>query len=62
MEFVNRVERTIKIGVCWLVFTVLYLAFNPAQLGFWQNVAAFIASGIIATCSIALMWTKVLSC
>jgi hypothetical protein len=62
MEFVNRVERTIIIGVCWLVFIVLYLAFNPAQLGFWQNVAAFLTSGIIAASSIAITWIQNVSC
>lgn len=61
MEFVNRVDRTILIGVCWLVFIVLYLAFNPAKFGFWQNVAAFLASGVIAVGSIALTWTKIVS-
>jgi hypothetical protein len=62
MEYGSRVDKTIIIGASWIVFVALFLAFNPAKLGFWQNIGAFIASGAIVSGLIALTWTKIASC
>jgi heme O synthase-like polyprenyltransferase len=52
----NRVELTIIIGVCLLTFIPLFLAFNPARLNIFQNVAAVLGSGVIAIGAVALTW------
>jgi uncharacterized membrane protein (DUF485 family) len=57
----RRVERTIVIFACYLGLTVLLLAFNPAQLTVWQNMASVIALGIIGLCTIAITWIRQIS-
>jgi uncharacterized membrane protein (DUF485 family) len=52
----NKVGRTIIIGVIWLSFITLFLAFNPAGLDIWHSAAAVIASGFIAVGAVALTW------
>ena len=54
----KRVGRTIIIGVCWLAFITLFLAFNPARLGIWQSTAAVLTSGFIAVGAVALTWVN----
>jgi uncharacterized membrane protein (DUF485 family) len=58
MDTSKRVEQTIIIGVSWLAFTMLFLAFNPAKLGIWQSTATVLSSGIIAVGVVALTWIK----
>jgi hypothetical protein len=53
-----RVASTIVIGVGWLAFIVLYLAFFAGGFDFWQKLAVFIASGAIACGIVALMWVR----
>jgi len=55
-----RVTGIILVDVCWLAFIILFLAFYPAKFDFWQNVAAFLASGIIVAGIIALIWIKMI--
>ena len=55
MDLINRVEKTIVIGICWLTFIIIFLGFNPARLDIWQNMAAVLASGVIAIGTIALI-------
>lgn len=54
----KRVGRTIIIGSAWLAVVTLFLAFNPARLGFWQSVAAVLVSGVIAVGAVALTWVN----
>jgi uncharacterized membrane protein (DUF485 family) len=54
----KRIELTIIIEICWLVFITLFLAFNPARLGIWQSTAAVLTSGFIAVGTVALTWVK----
>lgn len=54
----SRVAATVIIGVGWLAFIVLYLAFFAGGFDFWQKLAILIASGTIACGIVALMWIK----
>jgi len=54
----SRIAGTIIIGVCWLAFIVLYLAFFAGNFNFWQKIAIFIASGAIVAGIISVMWVK----
>ena len=58
METSKNIRRTIIIGSTWLTAATLLLAFNPAGLGFWQNAAAVLASGVIAVGAVALTWVN----
>ena len=51
-----RVAGTIITGVGWLTFLILYLAFYAGSFSFWQNVAVFLASTLVAGGLIAAMW------
>jgi hypothetical protein len=42
----------------WFAFIVLFLAFAPVSLDFWQKVAVFVASGSIVICIIAVLWIR----
>lgn len=53
-----RAAATVIIGVGWLAFIVLYLAFFAGSFDFWQKLAVLIASGAIACGIVALMWIK----
>jgi len=44
----SKVAATVIIGVGWLAFIVLYLAFFAGNFDFWQKLAILIASGAIA--------------
>ncbi|MCL6578330.1 MAG: hypothetical protein K6T73_02970 [Candidatus Bathyarchaeota archaeon] len=54
----SKVAATVIIGVGWLAFIVLYLAFFAGNFDFWQKLAILIASGAIACGIVALMWIK----
>jgi len=54
----SRVYGTVILGVCWLVFIVLYLAFFAGGFDFWQKLAIFIASGAIVCGIITVMWIR----
>ncbi len=58
MHISKRVRRTIIMGSAWLTAVVLFLAFNPARLSFWQSAAAVMGSGIIAVGAVALTWVN----
>lgn len=53
-----RIYLTIILGVGWLVFIVLYLAFVAVNFGVWQKIAIFIASGAIVSGIIGFMWVR----
>jgi hypothetical protein len=59
MEFGERIEKTILIGVCWTVLSLLILSFNPVNLGFWQNIGTILLTGVMAGGFIALNWVDV---
>lgn len=54
----SRVIGTIILSVGWLAFIVLYLAFFAGDLGFWQSLAVFIASGAIVFGIVAVLWVR----
>jgi hypothetical protein len=53
-----RVSGTVVVGVGWLVFVLLWLAFYAGSFGFWQNLAVFLVSIIIVCGLIAIMWIQ----
>jgi hypothetical protein len=53
-----RVSGTIVVGVGWLVFILLWLAFYAGSFDFWQNLAIFLVSIIITSGLIAVMWIQ----
>ena len=53
-----RVSGTVTVGVGWLVFILLWLAFYASSFDFWQNLAIFLVSIIIAVGLIAVMWIQ----
>lgn len=58
----HRIEKTVIIGTCWLIFAIFFLAFNPIALNFFQNVALFTASGFITVGAVSLTWINMLDC
>jgi len=58
MTLGSRVAGTVVVGVCWLVFILLWLAFFAGNFDFWQNLAIFLVSVIIASGVVAVMWIK----
>jgi hypothetical protein len=54
--FGTRIVGTVIIGVGWLVFFILYLAFDAGNFTIWQNLAVFLASMLIAGGLMAIMW------
>ncbi len=51
-----RIAGTIIVGVGWLAFLILYLAFLAGELNFWQNLAVFLASLLIIGGVIVVLW------
>ncbi len=54
----SRVAGTVMVGVCWLAFILLFLAFFAGNFDFWQNLAIFIVSVIVAAGIVAVMWIR----
>ena len=54
----SRITGTLLIGIGWLVFIVLYLAFFAGGFNFWQKLAIFIASGAIVIGIVSIMWVR----
>jgi len=54
----SRITATLLIGIGWLVFIVLYLAFFAGSFDFWQKLAIFIASGAIVIGIVSIMWIR----
>ncbi len=57
-SFGSRVAATVTVGVGWIVFFVLWLAFYAGNFDFWQNMAVFIASIVVAVGIVSTMWIK----
>jgi hypothetical protein len=57
-SFGSRVAATIVVGVGWLVFILLWLAFYAGDFDFWQNIAVLLASVIVAIGITGVMWVK----
>lgn len=57
-SFGSRVSGTVIIGVCWIVFIILFFAFFAGNFNLWQNLAISIASIIISAGIIGAMWAK----
>jgi hypothetical protein len=58
MSFGSRVAGTVIVGVGWLAFILLWLAFYSGNYDFWQNLAMFIVSVIVAVGMVAVIWIK----
>jgi hypothetical protein len=54
----SRVAGTVIVGVCWISFILLFLAFYAGNFNFWQNLAILIVSVIVACGIAAAMWIK----
>jgi hypothetical protein len=54
----SKVAGTIGVGVGWVVFILLFLAFYAGNFTFWQNLAIFIVSAVVATGLIVVMWIR----
>ncbi len=54
----SKVTGTVILGIGWLVFILLFLAFYPTNFSFWQNLAIFLASGLIVAAIIIVVWAR----
>lgn len=54
----SKIAGTIGVGIGWVVFILLFLAFYAGNFTFWQNLAIFIASAVVATGLIVVMWIR----
>jgi hypothetical protein len=54
----SRIAGTIIVGVGWIAFIILWVAFYVGNFDFWQNLAVFIVSITIAVGILAVMWIK----
>jgi hypothetical protein len=58
MSFGNRIAGTVTVGVGWLVFVLLWLAFYAGNFDFLQNLAVFIVSIIVGLGLVAVIWIE----
>ena len=56
MSYEKKIEKTIVVGVSWIVFILLSLVFNPLKFGFWQNLSSMLISGVVSGGIVALTW------
>jgi hypothetical protein len=54
----SRIAGTILVGVGWLVFMLVWLAFYAGNYGFWQNIAILLASVVVAIGITAVTWIE----
>jgi hypothetical protein len=52
----SRVAVSIVVGVVWLVFLIIFLAFYANNFNVYQNIAIFIASILVVGAILGLMW------
>jgi len=58
MTLGSRIAGTVIVGVCWVVFALLWFPFFAGNFDFWQNSAIFLVSIIIAIGALAVIWIK----
>jgi hypothetical protein len=58
MSFGSRVAGTVIVGVGWLAFILIWLAFYAGNYDFWQNLAMLLVSVIVAVGIVAVIWIK----
>jgi len=58
MSFGSRVAGTVIVGVGWLAFILIWLAFYAGNFDFWQNLAVLLVSVIVAIGIVAVIWIK----
>jgi hypothetical protein len=51
-----RVSLSILLGVGWLIFLILWLAFFAGDYSFYQNFAIFLASLLMLGCVLGIPW------
>jgi len=54
----SKITGTVILSIGWLVFIILFLAFYPTNFSFWQNVAIFLASGLIVAAIVFAVWAR----
>ena len=54
----TKIAGTVIIGVCWLAFAILFLAFFAGDFNFFQDLGIFIVSLIVAIGIVAVIWIK----
>lgn len=59
MKHEKKIEKTITVGVCWVIFILINLVFNPGNIGFWQTIGTILISGVIAGGIVAITWVDV---
>ena len=60
MSLRGRIVGTVAVIWCWLIFTIVFLAFYPTGFDIWQNIAFFFVSALIACGVVVLMWIKMI--
>jgi hypothetical protein len=58
MSFGSRIAGTVAVVVGWLAFILLWLAFYAGNFDFWQNLAMFMVSVIVAIGIVAVIWIR----
>jgi hypothetical protein len=53
-----RVSATILIGTAWLVFILLYAAFESSHFDLFQNIVLFFASIVVGLGLLAAVWAS----
>ncbi len=56
----TRIASTVAVLFGWLIFVISFLAFYPTGFDFWQNLAFFLVSGLIAFGIIAIIWLSMI--
>jgi hypothetical protein len=56
----GRIIGTLLVIWCWLIFTILFLAFYPTGFDVWQNLAFFIVSALVVSGIVVLIWIKMI--
>ena len=51
-----RVAVTIVVGIGWLIFLILFLAFYAGGFNIWQNVAIMFVSVLVVGAILGPMW------
>jgi len=52
----SRVAVSIVVGVAWLVFLIIFLAFYANNFNVYQNIAIFLASVLVVGAILGPMW------
>lgn len=51
-----RVAVSVFVGVCWMIFIILFLFFYAGNYSLYQNLAVFLASILVVAAVLGPMW------